>query len=58
MTQKEAPAAAAILVGIGLLAAPFESAQAQVLSSSHITGITLNAIDGNRYYFRLLWNFH
>ena len=38
LTQKESSAAASILVGIGLLAAPFESAQVQILSSSHITG--------------------
>ena len=37
-------AAIVAIVGAGLLAAPLEQAQAQVLSPSHITGVTLECV--------------
>ena len=39
------PKIASAVVGIGLFAAPMESAQAQVLSPSHVTGVTVETID-------------
>ena len=36
---------ASAIVGIGLLAAPFESAQTQVLSPSHVTGVNVETVD-------------
>ena len=42
-------AAIVAIVGAGLLAAPLEQAQAQVLSPSHITGVTLYAAEASDY---------
>ena len=42
-------AAIVAIVGAGLLAAPLEQAQAQVLSPSHITGVTLYADEVSDY---------
>ena len=44
------------VVGIGLLAAPFESAQAQVLSPSHVTGVQLWATEVGVYF--IVVDFH
>ncbi len=40
---------AAAIVGIGLFTVPIEKAQAQVLSPSHITGVTLYAAESSDY---------
>jgi len=42
-------AAIVAIVGAGLLVAPLEQAQAQVLSPSHITGVTLYAAEASDY---------
>ena len=53
LTRKESVRGAAVVLAgiIGLLCAPFESAQAQVLSHSVVTGVDLYTNDANDYDF-------
>ena len=54
--KKAVSATASAVVGIGLLAAPFESAQAQVLSPSHVTGVQLWSTEVGVYF--IVVDFH